>query len=44
MDETTRQWLDVPKENQAYAAMVLGYPDIKYRRLIERKMPEIKWV
>jgi nitroreductase/NAD-dependent dihydropyrimidine dehydrogenase PreA subunit len=44
MDETTRQWLAIPKENEAYAAMVLGYPGIKYRRLIERKMPEIRWI
>ena len=43
-DETTRRWLDFPKENRAYAAMVLGYPGVKYRRLIERKMPEIRWV
>lgn len=43
-DETTRQWLGIPKENEAYAAMVLGYPAVKYRRLIERKMPEIGWI
>jgi nitroreductase len=44
MDEATRQWLGIHKENRVYAAMVLGYPGIKYRRLIERKMPEIRWI
>jgi nitroreductase/NAD-dependent dihydropyrimidine dehydrogenase PreA subunit len=43
MDRKIRQWLGIPKENQSYGAMVVGYPDVKYRRLVERKHPEIKW-
>lgn len=43
MDRNTRQWLGIPKQNRASGAMVLGYPNVKYRRLVERKSPEIIW-
>jgi nitroreductase/NAD-dependent dihydropyrimidine dehydrogenase PreA subunit len=43
MDKNIKHWLEIPKENQAYGAMVVGHPDVKYRRLIERKKPDIKW-
>lgn len=43
MDKKIRHWLEIPKNHQSYGAMVLGHPDVKYRRLIERKKPEIRW-
>ena len=43
MDKRIKHWLDIPKENQSYGAMVVGHPDFKYYRLIERKEPQIKW-
>lgn len=43
MDKKVRRWLDIPKGNQCYSAMVLGHPGIRYRRLVERKNPEIEW-
>jgi nitroreductase/NAD-dependent dihydropyrimidine dehydrogenase PreA subunit len=43
MDKKIKQWLDMPKEHHAYGAMVIGHPNIKYRHLVERKKPEIKW-
>jgi len=43
MDKRIRGWLEIPKENQCYGAMVVGYPDIKYRRLVERQSPDIRW-
>jgi len=43
MDKKIKHWLDIPKENQCYGAMVVGHPDVKYRRLVERKNPQIKW-
>ncbi len=42
-DKGARNWLGVPDENQVYGAMVVGYPAVRYRRLIERKAPEIDW-
>jgi nitroreductase/NAD-dependent dihydropyrimidine dehydrogenase PreA subunit len=44
MDKNIKHWLDIPKEHQAYGAMVIGHPDVKYRRLVERKKPDIKWL
>jgi len=43
MDKRIKHWLEIPKENQCYGAMVVGYPDIKYRRLVERQSPDIRW-
>jgi nitroreductase/NAD-dependent dihydropyrimidine dehydrogenase PreA subunit len=43
-DKGVRERLGVPKENQVYGAMVVGYPGMKYRRLIERKTPDIAWL
>jgi nitroreductase/NAD-dependent dihydropyrimidine dehydrogenase PreA subunit len=43
-DKGVRNWLGVPKENQVYGAIVVGYPGVKYRRLIERKAQEIAWL
>ena len=42
-DKDIKHWLGIPEENQAYGAMVLGRPAVRYRRLIERKQPEITW-
>lgn len=44
MDKKIKYWLDIPKKHQSYGAMVIGYPDVKYHRLIERKKPDIKWL
>ncbi len=44
MDQRIRHWLGVPKENQVYGAMVVGHADIKYRRLVERRKPNVKWL
>lgn len=44
MDKKIKGWLDIPKDHESYGAMVVGYPDVKYRRLIERKKPGIKWL
>lgn len=44
MDQRIREWLGVPKENQVYGAMVVGHADIKYRRLVERRKPKVKWL
>ena len=44
MDKTIKHWLRIPEENQAYGAMVVGHPGVKYLRLIERKSPETRWL
>jgi nitroreductase len=35
--------LGIPKDHKCYGAMTMGYQDIKYRRLIERNRPDVRW-
>lgn len=44
MDKKIRSWLKIPGGHQCFGAMVLGYPDVKYRRLIERRKQQVQWV
>jgi hypothetical protein len=39
-----REFLQIPAGNDVYAAMVVGHPRFKYRRLVERREPSIKWL
>ena len=36
-------WLDIPADHACYAAMTLGYPDVKYERPIHRDPPKATW-
>lgn len=38
-----KRWLDIPKDHRCYAAMTLGFPDVKYLRLINRNSPQVTW-
>jgi hypothetical protein len=31
-----KRWLGIPADHQCYAAMTLGFPDVKYLRLVRR--------
>jgi len=42
-DRKIKKWLSIPDEHRCYAAMTLGYPQVKYRRLIRREPPEATW-
>jgi len=42
MDKKVKQWLNIPKDHVCHGAMVVGYPDIKYHRLVERKKPNVQ--
>ncbi len=42
-DQNLRTYLNIPKGHECYGAMVLGYPDVTYQRLIERPKPKIEW-
>jgi len=44
MDKSIKQWLGIPKGHQSYGSMVVGHPDVKYYRLVERRQPNIKWI
>ncbi len=38
-----KRWLGIPSDHQCYAAMTLGYPNIKYPNLIQRHPPKVTW-
>lgn len=36
-----KRWLNIPKDHHCYSAMTLGFPDMKYLRLIRRHPPKV---
>jgi nitroreductase/NAD-dependent dihydropyrimidine dehydrogenase PreA subunit len=36
-------WLGVPADHKCYAAMTLGFPDVKYSRLVHRQPANVTW-
>jgi nitroreductase/Pyruvate/2-oxoacid:ferredoxin oxidoreductase delta subunit len=41
-DRKIKKWLEIPGDHHCYGAMTLGYPDVKYERLTERKPVSVK--
>jgi len=44
MSKPIKRFLNIPSDHTCHGAMVLGYPDLQYRRLIERTKPKVEWV
>ena len=38
-----KAWLGIPKRHKCFSAMTLGYPKVKYRRLVPRNPLQVKW-
>jgi nitroreductase/Pyruvate/2-oxoacid:ferredoxin oxidoreductase delta subunit len=38
-----KRWLGIPPDHQCYSAMTLGFPDVKYLRLVPRNPPKVTW-
>lgn len=38
-----KRWLNIPKDHRCYSAMTLGFPNVKYLRLINRNPPQVTW-
>ncbi|MGD0917512.1 MAG: nitroreductase family protein [Thermodesulfobacteriota bacterium] len=36
-----KAWLDIPADHRCYSAMTLGFPDVKYLRLVRRYPPKV---
>ncbi len=36
-----KDWLDIPKHHRCHGAMILGYQDIKFNRLVTRNQPNV---
>ncbi|UCD83306.1 MAG: nitroreductase family protein [Deltaproteobacteria bacterium] len=42
-DRTLKKFLGIPKDHHCFGAMTLGYQDIKFKHLVERRKPNIEW-
>ena len=42
-DGEIKRWLGIPNDHQCFGAMTLGYPDVKYARLVHREAPKVTW-
>ncbi|MBM4278973.1 MAG: 4Fe-4S dicluster domain-containing protein [Deltaproteobacteria bacterium] len=38
-----KRWLSIPADHRCCSAMGLGYPNMKYPRLVPRHLPKVKW-
>ena len=38
-----KSWLGIPADHRCYSAMGLGYPAMKYERLVPRHPPKVMW-
>jgi nitroreductase/NAD-dependent dihydropyrimidine dehydrogenase PreA subunit len=36
--------LEIPKENKIFACCTVGYPMLKFRKLVQRKPPAVRWL
>ena len=36
-----KRWLDIPSDHKCYSAMTLGFPEVKYLRLVRRNPPKV---
>jgi nitroreductase/Pyruvate/2-oxoacid:ferredoxin oxidoreductase delta subunit len=43
-DRRIKAWLEIPPKHRCYGAMGLGYPAVRYRKLVERRVPEVTWL
>jgi nitroreductase len=42
-DRRIKGWLRIPVNHACYAAMTLGYPDVRYQRPVHRDPPKATW-
>jgi hypothetical protein len=36
-----KRWLGIPADQKCYSAMTVGFPDVKYLRLVHRDLPKV---
>jgi nitroreductase len=42
-DRKIKSWLGIPGDHSCYSAMGLGYPNVKYQRLVQRDPLKVAW-
>lgn len=43
-NNSIREMLGIPKNHRCHGAMIMGYQNIKFRRLVTRNEPDVNWV
>ena len=43
-DKRIKRWLGIPRKHRCQGAMVVGHPDLVFRRLPERQPPRVQWL
>jgi len=43
-NEEIQGYLGLTKQNPMVSCFVIGYPDVKYKRTVPRKKPEVRWL
>ncbi len=38
-----KKWLGIPGDHKCFGCMTMGYQNVEYKRLIERKKPDVQW-
>ncbi len=39
-----KKYFDFPRTHKCFGAMILGYQDVKYKHLVKRNPPDVKWM
>jgi nitroreductase len=42
-DRKLKARLEIPKDHACFAAMTVGYPNVEFLRLVERRKPQVVW-
>ncbi|MCX6347899.1 MAG: nitroreductase family protein [Candidatus Aureabacteria bacterium] len=42
-DPKLKKFLGLPKDHRCFGAMTMGYQEVKFRRLVERRQPSVEW-
>lgn len=43
-DRGIKSWLGIPRHHRCYMALGMGWPAVRYRRLVEREPAMVRWV
>ncbi len=39
-----KEWLNIPKSHRCHGAMIMGYQDVEFKRLVRRNEPHVNWI
>jgi hypothetical protein len=42
-DRRIKTWMGIPRDHRCYGALTLGISEVKFKRLVERRVPRVGW-